>query len=36
VYQEKTYEKPSVIIGQIEALDAERTELLNQLKGMLA
>jgi type I restriction enzyme M protein len=36
VYEEKTYEKPSVIIEQIEALDAERSELLYQLKAMLA
>lgn len=35
VYEEKTYEKPSVIISQIEALDKERAELLNQLKAML-
>lgn len=35
VYEEKTYEKPSVIISQIEALDKERAELLKQLKAML-
>jgi hypothetical protein len=28
--------KPSVIIGQIEALDKERADLLKQLKAMLA
>jgi type I restriction enzyme M protein len=36
VYEEKTYEKPDVIIEQIEALDKERAELLKQLKSMLA
>jgi type I restriction enzyme M protein len=36
VYEEKTYEKPEVIIGQIETLDKERAELLKQLKSMLA
>jgi type I restriction enzyme M protein len=35
VYEEKTYEKPSVIIEQIETLDEERAELLKQLKTML-
>jgi type I restriction enzyme M protein len=35
VYEEKTYEKPEVIIGQIEALDKERAGLLKQLKEML-
>jgi len=35
VYEEKTYEKPEVIIGQIEALDKERADLLKQLKAML-
>jgi hypothetical protein len=35
VYEEKIYEKPTVIIGQIETLDKERTVLLNQLKAML-
>lgn len=35
VYEEKTYEKPTVIISQIEALDKERAELLNLLKTML-
>jgi type I restriction enzyme M protein len=35
IYEEKVYEKPEVIIGQIEALDKERTDLLKQLKGML-
>jgi type I restriction enzyme M protein len=36
VYEEKVYEKPAVIIEQIEALDHERADLLKQLKGMLA
>jgi type I restriction enzyme M protein len=36
VYEEKTYEKPLVIIGQIETLDKERADLLKQLKAMLA
>jgi type I restriction enzyme M protein len=36
VYEEKTYEKPTVIIDQIEALDKERAALLEQLKMMLA
>ncbi len=35
VYEEKVYEKPAVIIEQIEALDQERADLLNQLKEML-
>ena len=35
VYKEKVYEKPAVIIEQIEALDKERAALLNQLKAML-
>jgi hypothetical protein len=35
VYEEKTYEKPLVIITQIETLDKERAELLKQLKAML-
>ena len=35
VYEEKTYEKPEVIIGQIEALDKERGDLLKTLKKML-
>jgi GH15 family glucan-1,4-alpha-glucosidase len=35
VYEEKAYEKPSVIIEQIESLDRERAELLGQLKAML-
>jgi type I restriction enzyme M protein len=35
VYEEKTYEKPAVIIEQIEALDAERKALLEQLKGLI-
>ncbi|MEI7586324.1 MAG: SAM-dependent DNA methyltransferase, partial [Runella sp.] len=35
VYEEKTYEKPTVIISQIETLDKERAELLKQLKAML-
>ncbi len=36
VYEEKVYEKPAVIIEQIEALDQERADLLKQLKEMLA
>lgn len=36
VYEEKTYESPTVIISQIEALDEERAALLTQLKEMLA
>jgi type I restriction enzyme M protein len=36
VYEEKTYEKPSVIIDQIETLDRERAALLEQLKAMLS
>jgi len=36
VYEEKVYEKPAVIIAQIEALDKERADLLQQLKEMLA
>lgn len=36
VYEEKTYEKPSTIIEQIEILDKERSELLDQLKSMLS
>lgn len=35
VYEEKVYEKPNAIIGQIEALDKERANLLKQLKEML-
>jgi type I restriction enzyme M protein len=35
VYEENTYEKPAVIIGEIEALDKERVVLLNKLKEML-
>ncbi len=35
VYEEKTYEKPTVIISQIEALDAERKVLMEKLKGLL-
>jgi type I restriction enzyme M protein len=35
VHEEKTYEKPEVIIGQIETLDKERADLLKQLKAML-
>ena len=35
VYEEKTYEKPADIIKQIEALDDERTVLLNDLKALL-
>ena len=36
VYEEKVYEKPAVIIEQIETLDKERADLLKQLKAMLA
>ena len=36
VYEVKTYEKPTVIIDQIETLDKERAALLKQLKAMLA
>jgi type I restriction enzyme M protein len=36
VYEEKVYEKPAVIIGQIETLDKERAALLKHLKAMLA
>jgi type I restriction enzyme M protein len=35
VYEEKVYEKPAVIIGQIEAIDKERAALLKQLKDLL-
>jgi type I restriction enzyme M protein len=36
VYEQKTYEKPDVIIAQIEQLDEERQSLLQELKEMLA
>ena len=36
VYEQKTYEKPDVIISQIEQLDQERHTLLQDLKKMLA
>ena len=36
VNEEKVYEKPAVIISQIENLDQERFELLRQLKNLLA
>lgn len=36
IYEQKEYEKPEVIIEQIEQLDEERQELLQQLKKMLA
>lgn len=36
VYEEKVYEKPTVIIEQIEAIDQERADLLKQLKEMLS
>jgi type I restriction enzyme M protein len=36
VYEEKVYEKPEVIIEQIEGLDKERADLLKKLKAMLA
>jgi len=35
VYEEKVYAAPADIIAEIENLDRERTELLEQLKGML-
>jgi type I restriction enzyme M protein len=35
VYEEKVYEKPTVIIGEIETLDKERADLLKQLKVLL-
>jgi type I restriction enzyme M protein len=35
VYEQKTYEKPDVIIAQIEKLDQERHQLLQDLKKML-
>ena len=36
VYEEKVYEKPSVVIGQIEELDRKRADLLKQLKAILS
>ena len=36
VYEQKQYEKPDVIIAQIEELDRERQQLLKDLKKMLA
>ncbi len=36
IYEEKVFQKPSVIIEQIETLDQERADLLKQLKEMLA
>jgi type I restriction enzyme M protein len=36
VYEQKEYEKPEVIIAQIEQLDLERHQLLQDLKMMLA
>jgi len=35
VHEEVVYEKPEVIIAQIEQLDKERAELMSQLKGLL-
>lgn len=35
VHEEKSYEKPSVILEQIEAIDKERAKLLKELKGMI-
>ena len=35
VYEQKTYAAPSTIISEIEALDAERAGLLEQLKILL-
>jgi len=36
VYEQKEYEKPEVIIGQIEEQDKERQALLKELKSMLS
>jgi type I restriction enzyme M protein len=36
VHEEKIYEKPKVIIEQIEAIDKERAKLMKELKGMLS
>lgn len=36
VYEQKEYEKPEVIIEQIEELDRERQELLKELKTLIA
>jgi type I restriction enzyme M protein len=36
VYEEVEYEKPEVIIEQIESLDEQRAELLNKLKSILS
>jgi hypothetical protein len=36
VYEQKEYEKPDVIIAQIEQLDQDRHALLQDLKKMLA
>ncbi|WP_162342849.1 type I restriction-modification system subunit M [Cyclobacterium salsum] len=35
VYEDVEYEKPEVIIQEIEKLDAERTNLLNELKALM-
>lgn len=35
VHEEKHYEKPEVIIGQIKALDQERSELMKELSDLL-
>ena len=35
VYEEKSYEKPQVIIDQIKALDQERNELMKELSKLL-
>lgn len=36
VHEAKTYEKPEVIIDQIQKLDKERTDLMDQLKRLLS
>ena len=36
IYEEKVYEKPQVIIEQIEALDKDRSNLLEKLKSLLS
>lgn len=35
VHEEKTYEKPTVIIKQIEEIDKERAKLMKELKEIL-
>jgi len=36
IHEEKTFEKPGVIIKQIEVLDSERTDLMDELKQLLS